>query len=75
MYCTSDNQVSKLIEEGVKLDRYLYARQIPQEQKDVYLAKKDIEKDILRREGVRHVSELGMYLIQVMIFMYIANSN
>lgn len=47
----------------MKLDRYLFARKIPLEQKEVYLAKKDIEKDILQREGVRHVSELGMHLI------------
>lgn len=59
----TDKQVSTLIDEGVKLDQYLFSRQIPQEQKDVYLAKKAIEKDILRKEGVRHASELGMYLI------------
>lgn len=59
-----DEEIPNLIDEGSKLDRHLLSRKIPLEQKDVYLAKKDIERDILRREGVRHVSELSMYSIR-----------
>lgn len=59
--CFSDKQISQFIDEGEKLDRYLFSRHLPQEQKEIYLAKRDIEKEILQREGVQHVSELGMF--------------
>lgn len=55
-----DNQIPQLLEDGAKLDRYLFARHIPLEQKDVYVAKKEIEKDILNKTGVNRASELGL---------------
>lgn len=55
----SDNQVSQLVEEGQRLDRYIYARQIPLEQKEMYLAKKEIQNDLLRNAGVHRTSEIG----------------
>lgn len=44
---------------GDKLDRYLFARHIPLENKEIYTKKKMIEKEILENVGVKHVSELG----------------
>lgn len=62
IHCILDNILPQLIDEGGALDRYLFSRQVPQEQKEVYLAKKNIEKDILRRDGVQHASELGTFI-------------
>lgn len=66
-----DKQISKFIEDGGKFDRYLYARHLPLEQKDVYTAKKKIESDILANMGVRRLSELGNndMPIDLLIFM------
>lgn len=58
----SDTRIPQIIENGAILDRYLFGRHIPLEQKDVYTAKKDIQKEILRNAGVRHASELGNWL-------------
>lgn len=55
----SDKQIPQLVEDGAKLDRYLFARHVPLEEKDIFYKKKEIEKGVLLKAGVRHVSELS----------------
>lgn len=55
-----DKQIPQLVQDGAKLDRYLFARHIPLEDKDIFSKKKEIEKSVLLKAGVRHVSELSM---------------
>lgn len=43
-----EKQVSQLLEEGQRLDRYLFARKVPLEQKETYIIKKKIEDDLLK---------------------------
>lgn len=56
-----DNKIPQLLIDGNTLDRYLFARHIPLEKREEITAKKDIQRDILREAGVRHVNELGKH--------------
>lgn len=47
------------MQDGAQLDRYLFARHVPLEEKEIFVKKKEIEKNILSRAGVRHASELS----------------
>lgn len=49
----SDNQIPQLVDDGAKIDRYLFGRHVPLEKKEMYLAKKKIENDLLNDQGVR----------------------
>ncbi|XP_031627853.1 methyltransferase-like protein 17, mitochondrial [Contarinia nasturtii] len=53
------SQIPQLVDEGEKLDRHLFARRIPLEQKEIYTQKKSIEKEILKNVGVQRVSDLA----------------
>lgn len=57
----SDDQVHQLIADGEQLDRHLSSRKPPQEQKDIFLAKKEIQREILQSKGITHMSQLGMH--------------
>lgn len=50
------------MQDGAQLDRYLFARHVPLEEKETFVKKKEIEKNILSRAGVRHVSELSIIM-------------
>lgn len=47
-----DNQVAQLMEDGSKIDRYLFARHVPLEQKEKYLIKKQIENELMLAKGI-----------------------
>lgn len=44
-----DNQISQLVADGAKLDRYLFGRHVPLEPAEIYSAKKEIERDTLSK--------------------------
>lgn len=55
-----DNQISQLVDDGAKLDRYLFSRHVPLEPTEIYSAKKQIERDILSKKStVDGTSNLG----------------
>lgn len=74
MLSFTDNQIPQLVEDGTKLDRYLFSRHIPLEQKEIYLAKKGIEKELLTNVEVHRASELGSIMI-LQIFAFIIGNN
>lgn len=49
-----DNQISQLVLDGGKLDRYLFARHVPLEGAEIYSAKKQIEREILLKTSFGH---------------------
>lgn len=55
-----DNQIPQLVNDGAKLDRYLFARHVPLEQTEIYSIKKQIERDILSKKSEGDsISKLG----------------
>lgn len=59
-----ENEISRFVEDGAKLDRHLHARHIPMEQNDVFKARKAIEKQILQNSGGKpRFGEFGPRLI------------
>lgn len=51
MHLITDHQISQLVDDGSKLDRYLFGRHVPLEPQEIYSAKKLIERDILGRKS------------------------
>lgn len=55
-----DNQIPQLVNDGAKLDRYLFSRHVPLEQTEIFSIKRQIERDmILRNSGMDNISALG----------------
>lgn len=52
------NDVSKYIEEGARLDRHLFGRHVPMEQKDVFVERNKIKKE-LQQKATEQAPELG----------------
>lgn len=54
-------QLQQLRENGVKLDRYLWSRHVPMEDRDIIHKKNQIKKELLKRAGASRVSDLGNF--------------
>lgn len=55
-----DNQISQLVDDGAKLDRYLFGRHVPLEQTEMFSIKKQIERDIISKNTeIDRISKLG----------------
>lgn len=59
----TDNELPNFVNDGAKLDRYLFGRHIPLEPTEVFSAKKQIERDILSKksevDGILNSGELN----------------
>lgn len=58
--CFIDNQIPQLVDDGAKLDRYLFGRHVPLEQTEIFSIKKQIERDIISKNSdIDNISKLG----------------
>lgn len=49
MFLFTDNEILKFVEVGAKLDRHLMARHMPMEEKDIFAARRKIEKEMKKQ--------------------------
>lgn len=59
-----DNQIPRLVDDGAKLDRYLFSRHVPLEQTEIFSIKRQIERDLILKNSGIDISTLGKHFNQ-----------